>query len=115
VRLFSKPVATFCSTLSATTSSAASSRRHDKRRRAHINGLADRVIAIKAWQDLSIAEDLKAAEAGPSAGDAFLADASGPNVVAKIARYQSALMNDLRKALKMLSESQEGHVEQASE
>ena len=87
----------------------------DERRRAHINALADRVIAIEALQDLSSAEDLKAAGAGPSVGDTFLADAMGPDALGKMTRYETALVNNLRKVLKMLSDSQEGRVEPTSE
>jgi hypothetical protein len=59
--------------------------------------------------------NLKAAVAGPSVGDTFLADASSSDSLGKVTRYETAMMNNLQKVWRMLRESQEGRVEQASD
>ena len=42
-----------------------------------------------------------------------MADASGPGALEKLGRYETTLMNNLLKALRSLTELQEGRVEPA--
>ncbi len=49
-----------------------------------------------------------------SVGEAFVADAAGPDALQKLARYERTLMNNQQTALRELKELQDGRVEQAA-
>ena len=72
-----------------------------------------RVQALMAQNRAATARDAEAAIFGATIGEAFLVDATGADVLAKVTRHETALMNNLRKAQRMLMELQAGRVEPA--
>ena len=55
-----------------------------------------------AQKSVEMARNLKTALEGGSIGEAFLADARGTNALSNLQRYETTLINTLRKAILML-------------
>jgi len=75
---------------------------------------ANRLGALAAIQARNAARNAELAVNGASVGEAFVADAAGPDALQKLARYERTLMNNQQTALRELKELQDGRVEQAA-